>query len=139
MDFNQCPCSGKSLARLIQPAVMAVLSREPLHGYVVVQRLKAMAMFREQGPDVTGVYRLLRSMEKRGFVTSSWDTSASGPARRLYTLTKDGRSCLKRWTATLRKYLEAVSDLLRITETGGAGPAKEQRSRRAAGERKGKR
>jgi len=72
-NLNECPCSGKTLARLIQPAVMTVLADEPLHGYVIVQRLTAMTMFRDHGPDITGVYRLLKSMEKKGFVTSTWE------------------------------------------------------------------
>lgn len=116
MDFTQCPCSGKSLARLIRPAVMAVLAGEPLHGYVIVQQLKDLAMFRDQSPDVTGVYRLLKNMERRGLVTAQWDLSASGPAKRRYTLTQEGRECLGRWTHTLGTYQEAVADLLQVAQ-----------------------
>ena len=112
MNLNECPCSGKTLARLIQPAVMAVLASEPLHGYVIVQRLAGMSMFRDHGPDTTGVYRLLKSMEKKAFVTSTWELAASGPAKRRYALTPDGRACLTRWIATLRVYRAAVDDLL---------------------------
>src|SRR5215207_3036062 len=36
------------------------------------------------------VYRTLRQLEKSGMVSSFWDTSESGPARRMYTLTKAG-------------------------------------------------
>jgi DNA-binding PadR family transcriptional regulator len=112
VNLNECPCSGRTLARLIQPAVLAVLADEPLHGYVIVQRLTGMEMFRDRRPDVTGVYRLLKSMEKRSFVTSAWELAASGPAKRRYQLTPDGRACLDRWIVTLRTYRDAVSDLL---------------------------
>ena len=114
MNLNECPCSGKTLARLIQPAVMAVLANEPLHGYVIVQRLAGMDMFRDHGPDITGVYRLLKSMEKKGFVTSTWQLAASGPAKRRYALTPEGRTCLGRWITTLRTYRDAVANLLDI-------------------------
>ena len=114
MNLNECPCSGKTLARLIHPAVMAVLADEPLHGYVIVQRLTGMRMFQNHGPDITGVYRLLKSMEKRGFVTSTWELAAGGPAKRRYALTPDGKSCMVRWIATLRVYRDAVDDLLEI-------------------------
>lgn len=110
--LDQCPCSGTTLARLIQPAVMGVLATEPLHGYVIVRRLAGMAMFRGQGPDATGVYRLLKSMERRRLVSSNWEIAARGPAKRRYQLTPAGRSCLKRWVATLRVYREAIADLL---------------------------
>ena len=111
-NLNECPCSGKTLARLIQPAVMAVLADEPLHGYVIVQRLTGMTMFRDHGPDITGVYRLLKGMEKKGFVTSTWELAARGPAKRRYTLTPEGKACMARWIATLRIYRDAVSNLL---------------------------
>lgn len=111
-NLDECPCSGKNLARLIQPAVMAVLADEPLHGYVIVQRLTGLQMFRDHEPDITGVYRLLKSMEKNGHVTSTWQRGASGPAKRRYTLTEDGRECLARWITTLRNYRDAVADLI---------------------------
>ena len=112
MNLDECPCSGKTLARLIQPAVMAVLADEPLHGYVIVQRLADMTMFQDCGPDITGVYRLLKCMEKNGFVTSSWEFAASGPAKRCYTLTPGGSACLTRWITTLGTYRDAVTNLL---------------------------
>ena len=124
MNLNECPCSGKTLARLIQPAVMAVLADEPLHGYVIAQRLTGMTMFRGHGPDATGVYRLLRSMEKKGFVTASWELAASGPAKRRYSLTQGGRACLTRWITTLRTYRDAVSNLLDTAASSGAAKAR---------------
>jgi len=123
MNLNECPCSGKTRARLIQPAVMAVLAGEPLHGYVIVQRLAGMTFFRGQGPDVTGVYRLLKSMETKGLVTSAWELAASGPAKRRYRLTPAGRVCLNRWITTLRTYRKAVGDLLDAVSSRRHSPA----------------
>ena len=131
MDLNECPCSGKTLARLIQPAVMAVLADEPQHGYVIVQRLTGMAMFQDHGPDITGVYRLLKSMEKKGFVTSSWELAASGPAKRRYALTPGGRACLTRWITTLRTYRDAVSNLLDTAASSGAAKPRRGGNRKA--------
>ena len=33
IDFINCPCSGVTLDKLIQPAILAVLASEPSHGY----------------------------------------------------------------------------------------------------------
>lgn len=57
MEQSQCPCSGKNLARRVQPAVMALLAGGPVHGYLIVQRLEEMRIFEGQTPDPTGVYR----------------------------------------------------------------------------------
>ena len=114
MDFSKCACSGRSLGRLLQPAIMAVLAREPVHGYRILQRLQEMDMFKGHPPDATGVYRFLRSMETDGLVTSTWDLADSGPARRRFELTADGEACLARWVETLKGYQRAVGELLAV-------------------------
>lgn len=112
MDFSQCSCSGKSLARLVRPAIMAVLARQAVHGYEIARRLAEMAMFDGQPPDPTGIYRALHSMEQEGLVASTWDLADSGPAKRRFELTPEGRKCLARWRRTLEDYAEAIAELL---------------------------
>ena len=118
MDFGDCPCGGKSLAKLVQPATLAVLARQPLHGYLVCQHLQEMAMFKEHPPDPAGIYRALKALEKGAYVASSWDLSESGPARRRYELTDAGRACLERWVQTLQEYSKAMNELLKVAKKG---------------------
>jgi len=40
MDFGQCACTGKTLGRLVQPAIVALLAEEPL---VSVRRKKVLS------------------------------------------------------------------------------------------------
>jgi DNA-binding PadR family transcriptional regulator len=54
------------------------------------------------------VYRSLRRMELAGWVVSEWDTSGVGPARRVYTLTAEGRQALALW----REELDRTHDIL---------------------------
>jgi DNA-binding PadR family transcriptional regulator len=82
MEMDKCPCSGRTLGKLLQPAAMAVLASEPLHGYLVVQRLRKLAMFKAQRPDPTGLHRLLKEMEKAGLLSSEWDMPDSGSVKR---------------------------------------------------------
>ena len=113
-DFQGCPCSGKNLSRLLQPAIMALLLREPLHGYRVLELLKEEAMFKEQPPDQTGVYRILRNMEQEKLVACDWELQDSGPARRQYALTEKGLSCLQEWKQTLIDYHDSVSSIIAL-------------------------
>jgi len=108
-EFKNCPCSGNNLARLVHPAVMAVLAAEPQHGYAIARGLGAMSMFRKKPPDPTGIYRVLKSMEEDGFVKSEWELADKGPAKRCYRLTDSGRECLAKWKETLKEYEEAVT------------------------------
>ena len=72
------------------------------HGYQLQEGLKQFGF--EQNPvDSSTVYRFLRDLEKRGFVTSRWDTSNVGPARRLYQITEDGNGYLAWWVDDLRE------------------------------------
>jgi len=131
--WDACPCAGATLARLIQPAVLTVLAGGALHGYRVVERLAAAPVMAGSRPDPTGVYRVLRSMERRGLVVAAWDLSDSGPARRRYRLTPAGRRCLGRWVATLAEYHRAIRGLLAAARKASAAPARQ--SRRRKGER----
>ena len=111
-SFDACPCSGGSLGRLLQPAVMTVLAGGRLHGYAIVEQLAGMPMLAGSRPDPTGVYRVLRTMEERGFVRASWDTPERGPAKKVYELTSSGRKCLARWISSLAKYHRSIGELL---------------------------
>jgi len=103
-----------TLDRLLQPAILTVLAQRALHGYRLAQRIAELPPFKGQKPDVSGIYRFLRSMEDRGLVVASWDVSRRGPAKRLYQLTPAGRQCLSRWIETLDAYRRAIGGLLAI-------------------------
>ena len=113
MTFSDCPCSGGTLDKLVQPAILAALTAGPVHGYRLAERINAMTGQCGENPDVSGIYRFLKKMEAMGLVTSQWETGNKGHAKRLFAITADGRACLARWSTTLEAYLEAITALLR--------------------------
>lgn len=128
LNLDTCPCAGNTLDRLIQPAILSLLSEGPMHGYGLADRLRRFSATRDGGPDVSGIYRLLRAMQQKGLVESSWDLSHGGPPRRLYRITRDGRRCLSRWVATLRRYREAIDQLIDTAQSAAAGRVRQRRS-----------
>ena len=83
------------------------------------------------------VYRSLRQLEKTGLVSSFWDTSESGPARRMYSLTKAGDLFLSSWIDVLGKYqavLHKTIEGLDRTQRSAAvdGDEQDEKPRRAA-------
>jgi DNA-binding PadR family transcriptional regulator len=112
-SLDKCPCAGRHLEKFVQPAVLSLLAEEPLHGYLLMQRLGTMPMFKNHAPDSTGVYRFLKAMEDRGLVVSTWDLSESGPAKKKFRLTAKGRKCLETWVVTLEEYCDGISHMLR--------------------------
>ena len=111
VELVDCPCSGVNLPRFVQPVILAILARGPLHGYLVAQRLAETPLFRKQPPDATGVYRVLKGMEQNGVLRSDWERGG-GVARRSYAISEKGRSCLAQWGRTLISHQAFIADLL---------------------------
>ena len=57
-------------------------------------------------------YRTLRQMEKDGIVSSSWDTSEGGPARRVYSITDAGEAYLHFRAQSLNHYQRMMEIVL---------------------------
>ena len=112
--LDSCACSGGNLPRFVQPVLLALLAKEPMHGYALVQKLEDTGLFSGQMPDMTGCYRMLREMEKNG-VLETTPAKGDGPSRRKYAVTALGRRCLNRWISSLsgsRDHLDRVLALL---------------------------
>ena len=114
--FSQCPCVGATLDKLIQPAILAILSKNSLHGYELARKIGDIPHFLDEAPDISGVYRMLKALEKRGIVTSGWDISQGGRPKRVYSITDLGRQCLENWNVTLFNYHKIVGSLLKTTQ-----------------------
>ena len=113
---GDCPCRGATLAKLVQPALLALLAEGGLHGYDIVLRAADLPTLHGTRPDPTGIYRILKAMAQRGLLSAAWDTSEKGPAKRCYTLTAAGRDCLASWVLTLRDYRDSIDALLKTTQ-----------------------
>ena len=114
--FAKCPCVGATLDKLVQPAMLAILAKGPLHGYELAKKVGDLTHFIDEAPDVSGVYRMLKALESRGMVTSGWDISQGGRPKRLFSITDDGRQCLETWNGTLKNYHKAIGSLLKATQ-----------------------
>lgn len=112
-DLNECAELGKSLSRLSQPTILTILAQanEPMHGYIIVQQAAASPLFGGKKPDATGIYRALKRMEVAGLVESAWATPEQGSAKRLFSLTEKGQSCLRRWIDALACYKLTIEEL----------------------------
>ena len=75
----------------LRPCLLLLLAEGTSHGYELLEQVGALGLERV---DPGGLYRCLRAMDEEGLVRSSWEPSASGPARRTYELTDEGREWL---------------------------------------------
>lgn len=104
----------------LQPFLLLALEHWQSHGYELVRR---MTLFGFEAVDPGSVYRMLRALEKDGLVSSVWDTSSNGPARRLYSLTDAGRDYLSLWAAALRGYRSMLDQFFSLYPPPAPTPA----------------
>lgn len=98
-----CSCAMGNLYRFIEPVVLQLLrDRGAAHGYELGKALEDHALT-DSIVDLPALYRVLRTLEMNGFVTSEWDVTGRGPARHLYRLTPAGRLHLEDWLVVLEK------------------------------------
>lgn len=91
-------------AGLVALVLLAVLNASPedLYGYEIAKRLQKAnegeALFKEGT-----VYPVLRSLAAGGLLTSRIVPSYSGPPRRYYRITDEGRAVLPQWSDIWRQ------------------------------------
>ena len=90
---------GGRIERFQVAALLLLLRERPAHGYDLLERLPSL--LGDERVDVGNLYRVLRRLEEQGLVSSEWDESVPGPAKRTYELTDAGGEALERWAASL--------------------------------------
>jgi DNA-binding PadR family transcriptional regulator len=102
VNFQECPCAGKNMSNLTAPWILLTLSNhDGTHGYEIKKIIKGYMRDLNIGLNITGLYRHLNMLEKRGMLFSKWDITNKGPAKRKYYLTESGKECLEHWMQTL--------------------------------------
>lgn len=94
--------------QVLETALLVLLKQQPRHGYALVGPIEELGV--EVG-DITRLYRALRHLESEGVVASTWDTEArgKGPARKVYSLTRQGNRYLRQRIKTLRANTDVMS------------------------------
>ncbi len=96
--------------------LLSVVSRasEPIYGYQIAKLIDAGSEdvpMMKQG----ALYPVLRSLEKTGLLESTVEPSVTGPPRRYYRITEEGRVALDRWTAIWNENKGFVDSVLKGT------------------------
>jgi PadR family transcriptional regulator PadR len=101
---------GRRAVRMLEPALLLLLHYGPSHGYTLLEKLGEFGL---GDLNSSAVYRTLRDMEEKGWVTSSWDEEqAQGPPRRVYHLTALGDEMMVLWTQDLLESRKKINYLL---------------------------
>lgn len=100
------PCcrraGGGGGGALVEPAALAALLTGGTHGYDVRREIAEMTSGAIEA-DAGGLYRVLRRLEEDGYAVSTWVEGDSGPQRRDYEITAEGRELAQDWLTHLRE------------------------------------
>lgn len=93
---------SKKSERYIQPSILLGLLLKASHGYELIQNIQRFGFVEGQAPPGM-IYRHLRQLEENGLVFSEWQTEGTGPAKRIYNITGDGKEVLAIWIDYMKK------------------------------------
>jgi len=92
--------------------ILRILTREPMHGYGIAQRLKLLSQDVLQVGE-SSLYPALQRLLLDGYIDSEWGPSENNRRARYYTLTKAGQ---KHLAAERSEFNEVVSAIYRVLE-----------------------
>lgn len=101
--------------RFLEPRLLMLIQMSPDYGYKLTDTL-AKLPFPCSPPDSAAVYRMLRRLEKIGYVRSEWEHAETGPSKRVYRITPAGKKRLAAWVAIIKKRVELLKDFIEMCE-----------------------
>jgi len=93
------------------PLMLLHLRNWNSHGYELMEKI---TQFGVDSIDQGNFYRLLRKLEKDALVSSEWDTTTKGPAKRIYAITVEGERYLDMWAGSLSQYQTLLNNFFRV-------------------------
>ena len=102
---------AETLKGHLDALILGVLAHGPLHGYAIIEELKARSGGSFDLPEGT-VYPALHRLESSGLLASTW--SEGGRRRRVYRLTTRGKRQLGEQRGEWNAFVKAVAAVLEV-------------------------
>ncbi|UXR69350.1 PadR family transcriptional regulator [Staphylococcus sp. IVB6246] len=95
----------------LEMIVLLIIKREPQYGYSLVQNISRHMSIAEGT-----VYPILRRLVKEGYLSTYYQASTEGPARKYYQMTQDGLERLKELRLQWEEFADVVSVFIKESE-----------------------
>jgi len=101
---HQKEIQTKLIKSLLDLIVLQQINQTPMHGYqIITQTRKTFNTY--FGPST--IYPLLTSLEKKGYLNSTWNMAAEKP-RKIFSITTVGKNVLKLTENTLNNLYKTI-------------------------------
>lgn len=92
-------------------AILAHLAKGPVHGYALIQRLKADGLMAAEGAEAT-VYHALQRLAKADLANATWSAPADAERpRKMYEISPAGQAAYQKMTNEWRALRIAIEQL----------------------------
>jgi len=109
MTPDGAPIDAQLRKGVVEFAILALLSREPMYGWQLSHELIDNGGFIGS---IGTLYPVLSRLRAKGWVITYDEPSEAGPARRYYRLTPAGTESLAEFTAQWQTFSTALTSLL---------------------------
>ena len=92
--------------------ILRTIALEPMHGWAISQRIQQVTGDVVQIPQGS-LYPALHRLERRGWITASWDVSENNRRARYYRLTASGKKHLEEEIGGWQILADAVARVLK--------------------------
>ena len=100
----------RNMRPFLEPAILILLKEKPSYGYKILEDLSDFNM---RNVNASLVYRMLSRMERFEWIQSTLEASEkTGPARRIYQLTDEGKGILNQWVEKLENQREKIVQMI---------------------------
>ena len=96
---------------LFRSLVLKALATTPMHGFGLSKWIEQRAGHELEVVD-SALYKSLHRLEDDGAITAEWGVSENNRRAKYYSLTARGRQRLRAETATWKRYVVAVTNVL---------------------------
>ncbi len=102
METYQTELVQRIIKNLLDVQLLRIIQTQPLWGYKIKKKVEADFQIKLRHG---ALYPMLNTLERKGFVTSQKQTKG-GRARKVYTLTKNGKEYLQSYYSILKDQIE---------------------------------
>jgi len=137
---HPCTCAMGNLYRFVEPVLLFLLKKKGRsYGYELAAELREHALT-DASIEAAALYKTLRQLEQNDCVTSEWDVTGKGPAKRVYCLTPRGEEHLAEWITVLDHVARSMTRFVRAAgkQARDESPCEPPVSLRRSGKRSAK-
>jgi DNA-binding PadR family transcriptional regulator len=84
-----------------EAAVLGLLSEIPLYGYTIEKIIEERGMRHWTDIGFSSIYYVLKRLESRRLITSTYEVQEDKPSRKVFTITPEGREIMKKKVSLL--------------------------------------